>query len=169
MPGDRPRPELKSFRGASTTRHLGADLLKQVKTASSKQGCSLFATLFGAVQVLFGRLSGHDDVVIAAPMAGQSLAGEALLVGHCVNFLPLRVRFDRDQPFAVHMKAVRDHVFDASDRQNYTYGALVRDLGIKRDFNRLPLTEPAVQSGEGRRTARHGRRGHALHAERKGL
>ena len=39
------------------------------------------------------------------------------------------------------MKAVRDHVFDAGDRQNYTYGALVRDLGIKRDFNRLPLTE----------------------------
>ena len=141
LPGDRPRPELKSFRGASTTRQLDASLLKQVKTASSKQGCSLFATLFGAAQVLFGRLSGNDDVVIAAPMAGQSQAGEALLVGHCVNFLPLRVRFDRDRPFAVHMKAVRDHVFDAGDRQNYTYGALVRDLGIRRDFNRLPLTE----------------------------
>ncbi|MFT4437016.1 amino acid adenylation domain-containing protein [Caballeronia sp. 15715] len=141
LPGDRPRPEVKSFRGNSTTRHIGAPLLKQVKTASSKQGCSLFATLLGAAQVLFGRLSGNDDVVIAAPMAGQSLAGDALLVGHCVNFLPLRVKFDREKPFAAHMKAVRDHVFDASDRQNYTYGALVRDLGIKRDFNRLPLTE----------------------------
>ncbi|WP_144153912.1 non-ribosomal peptide synthetase/type I polyketide synthase [Paraburkholderia sp. BCC1885] len=141
LPGDRPRPALKSFRGASTTRQLNAALLKQVKTASSKQGCSLFATLFGAAQVLFGRLSGNDDVVIAAPMAGQTQAGEALLVGHCVNFLPLRVRFERDKPFAVHMKAVRDHVFDASDRQNYTYGALVRDLGVKRDFNRLPLTD----------------------------
>ncbi|CAG9193837.1 Malonyl CoA-acyl carrier protein transacylase [Paraburkholderia caribensis] len=141
LPGDRPRPELKSFSGASTTRHLGADLLKQVKTASSKQGCSLFATLFGAAQVLFGRLSNNDDVVIAAPMAGQSQAGEALLVGHCVNFLPLRVRFDRNQPFATHMKAVRDHLYDAGDRQNYTYGALVRDLGVKRDLNRLPLTD----------------------------
>ncbi|GJH31342.1 amino acid adenylation domain-containing protein [Paraburkholderia hospita] len=141
LPGDRPRPELKSFSGASTTRHLGADLLKQVKTASSKQGCSLFATLFGAAQVLFGRLSNNDDVVIAAPMAGQSQAGEALLVGHCVNFLPLRVKFDRNQPFATHMKAVRDHLYDAGDRQNYTYGALVRDLGVKRDLNRLPLTD----------------------------
>jgi amino acid adenylation domain-containing protein len=141
LPGDRARPELKSFSGASTMRHLGADLLKQVKTAASKQGCSLFAALFGAAQVLFGRLSGNDDVVIAAPMAGQSQAGEALLVGHCVNFLPLRVRFDRNQPFAAHMKAVRDHLYDAGDRQNYTYGALVRDLGIKRDLNRLPLTD----------------------------
>ncbi|WP_028213148.1 hybrid non-ribosomal peptide synthetase/type I polyketide synthase [Paraburkholderia mimosarum] len=141
LPGDRPRPKIKTFNGASTTRHLGADLLKQVRAASSKQGCSLFATLFGAAQVLFGRLSGNDDVVIAAPMAGQSQAGEALLVGHCVNFLPLRVKFDRDKPFAVHMKAVRDHLYDAADRQNYTYGALVRDLGIKRDFSRLPLTD----------------------------
>ncbi|ACC70854.1 hybrid non-ribosomal peptide synthetase/type I polyketide synthase [Paraburkholderia phymatum] len=141
LPGDRPRPEIKSFRGASTTRQLSADLLKQVKTAASKQGCSLFAALFGAAQVLFGRLAGNDDIVLAAPMAGQSQAGEALLAGHCVNFLPMRVRFDRDKPFAAHMKAVRDHVFDAGDRQNYTYGALVRDLGIKRDFNRLPLTD----------------------------
>ncbi|QGZ62846.1 amino acid adenylation domain-containing protein [Paraburkholderia acidisoli] len=141
LPGDRARPEIKSFNGASTTRHLSADLLKQVKTASSKQGCSLFATLFGAAQVLFGRLANNDDVVIAAPMAGQSQAGEALLAGHCVNFLPLRVKFDRQQPFATHMKAVRDHVYDAGDRQNYTYGALVRDLGIKRDFSRLPLTD----------------------------
>lgn len=141
LPGDRPRPERKSFDGASTTRYLSADLLKQVKIASSKQGCSLFATLFGAAQVLFGRLSGNDDVVIGAPMAGQSQAGDALLVGHCVNFLPLRVRFDRDKPFAAHMKAVRDHLYDAGDRQNYTYGALVRDLGVKRDLNRLPLTD----------------------------
>ncbi|RQH04128.1 non-ribosomal peptide synthetase/type I polyketide synthase [Paraburkholderia dinghuensis] len=141
LPGDRPRPERKSFNGASTTRHLGANLLKQVKTVSSKQGCSLFATLLGAAQVLFGRLTGNDDVVIAAPMAGQSQAGDALLVGHCVNFLPLRVRFDRDKPFAAHMKALRDHLYDAGDRQNYTYGALVRDLGIKRDLNRLPLTD----------------------------
>ncbi len=141
LPGDRPRPEVKTFNGASTTRLVGAELLKQVKTASSKQGCSLFAALFGAAQVLFGRLSGNDDVVIAAPMAGQSQAGEALLAGHCVNFLPLRVRFDRNQSFATHMKAVRDHLYDAGDRQNYTYGALVRDLGIRRDFNRLPLTD----------------------------
>lgn len=141
LPGDRPRPEIKSFRGASTTRQLSADLLKQVKTTASKQGCSLFAALFGAAQVLFGRLAGSDDIVLGAPMAGQSQAGEALLAGHCVNFLPMRVRFDRDKPFAAHMKAVRDHVYDAGDRQNYTYGALVRDLGIKRDFNRLPLTD----------------------------
>ncbi|WP_321814274.1 MULTISPECIES: non-ribosomal peptide synthetase/type I polyketide synthase [unclassified Paraburkholderia] len=141
LPGDRVRPEVKSFNGTSTTRLLGADLLKQVKTAASKQGCSLFAALFGAAQVLFGRLAGRDDVVIAAPMAGQSQAGEALLAGHCVNFLPLRVKFDRELPFATHMKAVRDHLYDAGDRQNYTYGALVRDLGIKRDFSRLPLTD----------------------------
>ncbi|WP_321892783.1 non-ribosomal peptide synthetase/type I polyketide synthase [Paraburkholderia tropica] len=141
LPGDRARPEVKSFNGASTTRLLSADLLKQVKTTASKQGCSLFAALFGAAQVLFGRLAGRDDVVIAAPMAGQSQAGEALLAGHCVNFLPLRVKFDGAQSFATHMKAVRDHLYDAGDRQNYTYGALVRDLGIKRDFSRLPLTD----------------------------
>jgi amino acid adenylation domain-containing protein len=141
LPSDRARPDLKSFRGATTTHQIGQTLLKAIKKTSAGQACSLFATLLGAAQVLFGRLSNQDDVVIAAPMAGQSQAGDALLVGHCVNFLPLRVAFDPDRSFADHMKAVRDHVLDASDHQNYTFGALVRDLALKRGLNRLPLTD----------------------------
>jgi amino acid adenylation domain-containing protein len=142
LPTDRPRPELKSFRGATVTRQISLETLASLKAASAGQGCSLFATLVGAVQVLFGRLSGSDDIVVAAPMAGQFIAADdAPLVGHCVNFLPLRTAFDRTTPFVRHMKAVRDHLQLAGNHQNYTLGALVRDLSLKRDLNRLPLTD----------------------------
>ncbi len=142
LPTDRPRPEIKTFRGATTSRHITAETLASLKAASARNGCSLFATLVAAVQVLFGRLSGSDDIVIAAPMAGQFIeTDDAPLVGHCVNFLPLRVAFDKTAPFAGHMQAVRDHLTQASRHQNYTLGALVRDLALKRDLNRLPLTD----------------------------
>lgn len=141
LPTDRPRPARKSFNGATYSGHIDADLYKEVKKAGARQGCTLFATLFAAFQVLAGRLADHTDVVIAVPTAGQSLLEDEILVGHCVNFLPLRVPFKFETSFLDHLKAVKQHSLAAFDRQEYTFGTLVRKLAIRRDMNRLPLTE----------------------------
>ncbi len=45
------------------------------------------------------------------------------------------------ESFATHLKATQQLVFQAFEHQDYTYGTLVRKLGIKRDSRRLPLTE----------------------------
>ena len=71
LPTDRPRPSRRSFRGATYRDAIGADLMRTVKAAGARQGCTLFATLLSALQILVARLSGQDDVVIAVPTAGQ--------------------------------------------------------------------------------------------------
>lgn len=142
MPSDRPRPERRSFRGATFTGRIDADLTAKVKQAGARQGCTLFASLFAAFQVLAGRLADHNDIVVAVPTAGQSLVeGGDTLVGHCVNFLPLRVPFRPGSRFSAHLHAVKDYVLEAFDRQEYTFGTLVKKLALKRTMNRLPLTE----------------------------
>jgi len=142
MPSDRPRPERRSFRGATFTSRISADLSAKVKQESSRQGCTLFASLFAMFQVLVGRLADHNDVVIAVPTAGQSLVDDGdTLVGHCVNFLPMRVPFEFETPFSEHLQAVKNYVLEAFDHQEYTLGTLVKKLALKRTMNRLPLTE----------------------------
>ncbi|MFN3523113.1 MAG: amino acid adenylation domain-containing protein [Phenylobacterium sp.] len=141
LPTDRPRPAQKTFRGATYVDRIDADLYRAVKKAGGKQGATLFSTLFATLQVLFGRLSGQEDIVLAVPTAGQSLLGDQVLAGHAVNFLPLRAPFDPAAPFASHLKAVQAHTLEAFDRQDFTFGTLVRKLGLRRDPNRLPLTE----------------------------
>lgn len=140
LPGDRPRPDVRSFAGATATRTIGGDLLARLKKMAAEHNCSLFAALFGGAQALFGKLAGEEDVVIGTPMAGQSLVENAALVGHCVNFLPQRVPFTGNTPFSDHMQAVREQMFRASDHQRYTFGSLLSDLDIKRTLNRMPLT-----------------------------
>ena len=142
LPTDRPRPAMRGNAGATKRFVFPAEFLKAVKKAGAKQGSTLFATLLGGFAQLIHRLSQQDDVVIGIPMAGQSLLENGgTLVGHCVNFLPIRSRFDAAQSLADSFKQARKKLLDAQDHQNYTYGTLLRKLKIQRDSSRLPLVE----------------------------
>ncbi|MEM7602800.1 MAG: amino acid adenylation domain-containing protein, partial [Verrucomicrobiota bacterium] len=78
------------------------------------------------------------------PAAGQN-DGEntANLIGHCVNFLPLRSCLDRSDSFPAFLKQNRDTFLAATDHRSYTYGELIRDLKLNRDPRRMPLSEIA--------------------------
>ncbi len=141
LPTDRPRPTLKSYRGASRTRRIDAALYRAIKQAGAKSGSTLFVTLLGAFQGLLGRLSSQREVVIDVPTAGQSLLGEQALVGHCVNFLPIRARWGATTPVGEHLRTLAREVLDAAEHSNYTLGTLVRSLAQPRDHNRMPLAE----------------------------
>ena len=142
LPCDRARPAVKSFRGASCRRIIGAEAYQRIKGAGAKKQCTLFATLLAGFQVLLARLSGQDDIVVGIPSAGQStLTGAENLVGHCVNFLPLRVRVDRSLPFDEMLAVTRRAVLDAYEHRDYTYGTVVRKLHLPRDPSHLPLCD----------------------------
>ncbi|MCA1298760.1 non-ribosomal peptide synthetase/type I polyketide synthase [Stappia indica] len=141
MPLDRDHPERRSFAGGTRTGFIDKDRYKALKKAGGRSGATLFSTLLATLQVLVARLSGSDDIVIAVPSAGQSLVGDQTLVGHCVNLLPLRQTVAGDAAFVAHLKATQQVVLQAFEHQDYTYGTLVRKLGVERDPSRLPLTE----------------------------
>ena len=141
LPADRIRPALKEFDGATYRKKIDAQTLDGIKKFGAKQKCTLFVTLLAGLQILLSRLSGQDDIVIGIPSAGQSLVEDKVLVGHCVNFLPLRARMQRGEKTSSFLAQVRQTLFAAYDHQNYTYGRLVRKLNLQRDPGRLPLTE----------------------------
>lgn len=141
LPLDHPRPPLKSFRGDTLRGTVEGALYEGVKQAAARNGCTLFAVLLTAYQLLLARLSGQNDVVAGIPTAGQSLHSEGPLVGHCVNFLPLRSRFTEGGSFVEAARTTKQLLLDAADHQSYTFGSLVRALDLPREINRLPLIE----------------------------
>ncbi|HKF25130.1 MAG TPA: aminotransferase class III-fold pyridoxal phosphate-dependent enzyme, partial [Candidatus Acidoferrum sp.] len=141
LPVDRPRPNLKSFTGATYRKHISQAAYKTIKQAGARQKCTLFVTLLGGFHALLSRLAGQDDIVVGIPAAGQSQIEDRNLVGHCVNFVPLRAILGEDTTMSQLLEQVRKKLLDAYDHQNYTYGRLVRKLSIPRDPGRLPLME----------------------------
>lgn len=139
LPTDRPRPALKSFAGAMETRTITGETFAQLKRATSQIGGTLFTTLLGAFATLLHRLTGQQDIVVGIPAAGQTMVGSNELIGHCLNFLPVRLRPAADATFAGFSKVVKSAVLDAYEHQDFTYGTLVQKLKLPRDTSRLPL------------------------------
>jgi len=141
LPTDRPRPGVKSFNGASLCRRIDAKLYQAVKKAGARQGSTLFVTLLAACQALMGRLADQSEVVVGVPTAGQSLLEDQILVGQCVNFLPIRGVWTPQTKVSEYLATTAKRILDAYEHQEYTFGTLVRRLNLPRDPGRLPLAE----------------------------
>ena len=141
LPTDRPRGSVKSFAGNTARRMVGAGAYQRIKKFGAQHGCTMFATVLTGFKTLLHRVTGQTDLVVGIPTAGQSLIETDSLVGHCVNFLPIRSSFEDDPAASSMLTQVRSALLDAYDHQNYTYGSLIKKLGLRRDPSRLPLVE----------------------------
>ena len=139
LPLDAARPLLKTYSGAREAVPLPAAWYAEIKRGSAKEGSTHFTILLAGFLLLLRKLTGQDDHAVGVPAAGQVLFGEKRLVGHCVNFLPLRSHEAGDPSFSDFLRAVKRILLDAYDHQNYTFGSLLQKLSLPRDPGRLPL------------------------------
>ncbi len=141
LPTDFPRPAQRSFIGNTCYATLPASLNNAIRQFSAKNGCTKFVTLLGAFQILLARLAQQEDTVVLVPSAAQSKVEDAVLVGHGVNLLPIRMRVDAETTTASYLKKLNSVVLDAYEHADYTFGSLVQQLNVKREPGRLPLSE----------------------------
>jgi len=139
LPLERPRPGVKTYRGARQELRLDESLCRSLKATGAKLGCTPFVTLLAAFEVLLSRLGGQQDLVVGVPMAGQAQLEDGHLVGHCVNLIPLRCRVESGARLADHLKTTRSAFLEAQSHQQLTFGSLLRRLKIAWDPARTPL------------------------------
>ncbi len=141
LPSDRPRPALRTHKGARQILTLDRELTGALrKTAAAKRG-SLFMLLLAAFEVLLHRLSGQDDVVVGVPFEGEarSLPGGEKLFANTTNVMPLRSRVTEQTTFTELLGATKDFVFEANEQQNYFFGRLLKKLNLPHDASRSPV------------------------------
>jgi amino acid adenylation domain-containing protein len=139
LPADRTRPAKRTFAGGSCGVFLGRSLGQSLRRLSAEHRCTLVATLLAGYYLILHRLSGQQEIIIGLPMADRSGPGGERLVGHCVNFLPLRLSLEGDPTFAEHLSRVWRLLVQAIAHQNFTLGSLLQKLDGSRDHGRLPL------------------------------
>ena len=94
------------------------------------------------------RLTGHRDLIVALPAAGQAAAGAEAPVGHAMHVLPLRATVDPSAPFAAHLTAAAAGLREALGHRQVTLGSLVRQLNVPFDPSRIPLCPVCVNVEE---------------------
>jgi amino acid adenylation domain-containing protein len=139
LPTDYPRPPLRTFNSGCENHTLSASLVDRIEKLGVKNSCSLMTTLLAAYEIFLFKLTGQTDLTVGVPTSGQIAAGQYNLVGHCVNFLPLRSRIASAENFSTYLRSRNSSILDDYERQNFTFGSLLQKLPIPRDASRIPL------------------------------
>lgn len=128
LPTDKPRPPIKSDRGASIPFRFSPDLTQKLKTLSNTYGTTLYMTLLAAFQALLYRYTGQEDLLVGSPTTGRSRADMVGIVGYFVNLVVLRANFSENPTFAEFLQQVRSTVIDAFQHQDYPFAQLVEQF-----------------------------------------
>ncbi len=139
LPGDRPRPAVRSGRGAVVRAGLSGDVIAGLATVGRSCGATLFMVLLAAFEVVLGRWSGQRDMVVGTAVAGRERAETEGLIGFFVNTLVMRADLSGDPSFAGLVGRVREDVLAAFDHQDLPFERLVEELRPERGLSRNPL------------------------------
>src|SRR6185369_15625339 len=85
LPTDRPRPAIRSFRGAVLPFQVPAGLTRQAQALGRREGATLFMVLLAGFQVLLARYSGQPVLAVGTPTAGRNRVEIEGLIGLFVN------------------------------------------------------------------------------------
>jgi amino acid adenylation domain-containing protein len=139
LPTDRPRPAIRTFRGGRRPLVVTGPLASRLRALTQSQGVSLFMLLLAAFEVVLGRLSGQEDVVVGTPTAGRTRPEVEGLFGMFLNTLVLRTDLSGDPPFTELLARVRRAALDAYAHQELPFEKLLDELKPERDLSRTPL------------------------------
>ncbi|VVM96663.1 non-ribosomal peptide synthase/polyketide synthase [Pseudomonas fluorescens] len=141
LPLDTPRGPVASYDGDAVQFHLPKDLSQALRKVASDAGVTLYSTLLASFQVLLHQISGGDDVLVGADVAGREQAQLERLIGFFVNVLPLRSRFSADTAFSTFLARTQDTLLGALEHQDLPLDMIVESCGVPRHKGMNPLVQ----------------------------
>ena len=128
LPVDRILSAPRKYAGAGCELLLSASASQAIKKLSVARRCSITGTLLAGYFLLLQDLSEQSDIIIGLPMTVREGLGSDCVVGHCVNFLPLRLQFRDDPAFTDHLDRVWKLMIKAIEHQQITLSSLLQKL-----------------------------------------
>ncbi|MGC4025590.1 MAG: amino acid adenylation domain-containing protein [Mesorhizobium sp.] len=145
---DKPHPAMPTTQAARVVTKLDDELETALRRAAQQADTPLRNLIFTAFRYYLSLMAGTTDVAVGMPVAGQIGHGLENVVAHGISFLPIRAEIDRSATLRDVLRQARIDVLEAVENQNYTHGALVRDLQMPRDSARH-LLAPVVANIDG--------------------
>ena len=144
LPTDRPRPPARTYRGATRSIAISAEVSEAIADLARAEGATTFMAVLAAFDVLAHRYTGQDDIVVGSPVAGRVRPEIEGLIGFFVNTLVLRTRVDEGMTFRALLARVRETCLGAFAHQDVSFERLVQELAPARDRSRSPIFQVLV-------------------------
>ncbi len=129
MNTDYPRESKQTFHGAALYETLPDSLCTQINTKCRELNLTPYAYYMGAFHILLSKFGGAEDLVVGLPTSGRH--GKFTdAIGMFVNTVALRSRPEGSKTVAGFLREIRDTTVDILAHDDYSYGDLVKKLGL---------------------------------------
>ncbi|GAA0210871.1 hypothetical protein GCM10010492_05800 [Saccharothrix mutabilis subsp. mutabilis] len=128
LPGDRPRPDSPTGRGA--------ELRRELTVADGS-----FAHLLARFQCVLHRVTGQGDFLVATPVAARTRPETEGLVGFVANTLPLRATFEPETTLGEVVRAAEQATVAALEHQDLPFEQVVDLVAPERTLAHAPLVQ----------------------------
>ncbi len=141
LPGDRPRPAVRTDRGATEHLAVEAGTAARVRELAEAEGVTPFMVQLAAFALLLHRHTGAEDLVVGTPVTTRDRPELENLVGYFVNLLPLRVRLRREMTFRQLLEHVQEVAIESYGYLDVPFDQLVDQLAPDRSAQHPPLVQ----------------------------
>ena len=139
IPGDFPRPPLRSANGAKVPLRLGRALVDALSRIAREERATPFMVLLALYKLLLYRYSGQEDLIVGVPVANRTRSESADIVGFIANTVVLRTSLAGEPDLRELVRRVRDTCVGAFRHQDMPFQKIVEVLNPPRDMSRTPI------------------------------
>lgn len=139
LPTDKLRPNNGFGPGRRNAFRLDGEDLRRLEIFARAEHTTLYTLMTTALNILFHRWTGQEDILIGTNMANRQRPELEPLVGFLVNAVLLRQRVAPDFTARQILAATHRMVIEAMENQEFPYIRIVESLNPKRQTTRSPL------------------------------
>lgn len=139
LPSDHLRPLRPSFKGASVSGNISAELSLSIKELSKNRQSTLFVFLLTAFKVLLYRLTDQSDLLVGTPFSNRDRKELEKLIGFFNETLVLRSNLSGDPSFIDLVEQVKQTTLEAFAHSDMPFENLVRLIKPERNPNINPI------------------------------
>lgn len=132
LPGDFVRPKKFDYQGQEYEMELSDRESEACFSFCREQGVSEFVLFLSAYGILLAAVSGREDFIIGAPVAGRTMAHAGEICGPFINTLPLRLKPQRELTVNEWLTRVQTEVAGMLDHQQASLEEIIQALNLPR-------------------------------------
>jgi amino acid adenylation domain-containing protein len=144
IPGDRPHPPARSYRGGLVEDALPAPLTARIRALAMAEEVSVFTLMLAGLDVVFARSSGQREVLLMVPAACRQRFDASEVVGFFANMVVLRTEVAGAVAYRELLRRVNREVLVAVWSQEVPFEKVVQALRPERSLRHDPLANIAV-------------------------
>jgi amino acid adenylation domain-containing protein len=144
LPTDYPRPSRRSLPGIQCPISFSESFSKRLRELCKQEGTTPFMVLMAAFQLLLGRYTAQDEVLVGTPAVGRGQVELENLIGFFVNMIVLKANLGSARSVRDLLRQVRETALDAYAYQDVPFDRLVEELKPERRNNRNPIFQAVL-------------------------